>query len=169
METQAFTNERNGPTNSRPIVSENDPDVNNDQRVTEVEHICVICYDGIEDRLRTWGANCTHEFHEACLVRWVRTQRELTQADSVRQTESCPLCRANLFNDESTDETGSARNHQDQLGEEGLQRADTNETQVTGGTAEHRGHSNVLEHAMLDVGLSPSRATLGITPAGGII
>ena len=163
METQAFVNERNGPTNGRPI-SENDPNINTDQQITEVEHICVICYDGIEDSLRTRGANCTHEFHEACLVRWVRTQRELAREDGVPQTENCPLCRANLFNEESTDETGLTRDRQDELGEEGLRRPDTNETQATG---EHRGHSNVLERAMLGAGLTPTREPFRINASWG--
>ena len=60
-------------------------------------------------------------FHDSCLGQLIRTQRELI-TDGYHQPEICRLCRANLFDETSTDETGSRRNEPEQLGDETLRR-----------------------------------------------
>ena len=130
--------------------------------VTEVEHICAICFEGIDENQRRSGANCNHVFHDSCLNTWIETQRETMITEGYQLPTSCPLCRANLFDEASTDETGARINEPEQLGEESLQRTTDGDfltpevNRPEEQLSNQMGHFSILDEAMRDAGVFPT-------------
>lgn len=53
--------------------------------------VCSICLDDVAVNEKVCLLNCTHMFHENCIVKWLG------------QNNTCPLCRCQLYEKDSED------------------------------------------------------------------
>ena len=124
MTTSAPSTTENGPTIAHnENTRERDDDLLDElQAAVGAARICSICFEGYGPNQQMGGANCDHMFHDVCLNTWIERQRETMAREHYQQPITCPRCRANLFDETSTDETGSRLNEPEQSREESLQR-----------------------------------------------
>ena len=64
--------------------------IQKNHEVTPTNQECPICLEPIDENQDTIKLDCSHQFHQPCLMPWIENQL------SISNSSSCPLCRNDI-------------------------------------------------------------------------